>query len=142
MKKLIVVMAFLALFAANFGFGFASETDFGSHGPAPNSGDGIPDGCDYCPKDPGIAGDSNGCHPCFGMDPYAASTKRCYDIYGDEFGVPSRLLDVIYPVTGTETVCDGNVVKVYTIRENGKTLADSKDCGTGYECQESGDAVS
>ena len=42
MKKLIVVMSILALFAANFSL--ASEAEFGPNGPAPNSGDGIPDG--------------------------------------------------------------------------------------------------
>ena len=42
MKKVLVVMVILTFFAT--GFSLAAETDFGSNGPAPNSGDGIPDG--------------------------------------------------------------------------------------------------
>jgi hypothetical protein len=45
MKKLIAIMAFLALFAS--GFCMAAGTNFGSNGPAPNSGDGVPDGSGF-----------------------------------------------------------------------------------------------
>ena len=42
MRRLFVLMALVIFLAA--GMGMAMADDFGKNGPAPNSGDGIPDG--------------------------------------------------------------------------------------------------
>ena len=55
MKKVLVIMVFLTFFAASFSL--AGETDFGPRGPAPNSGDGVPDGSGFDPEPNGPNGD-------------------------------------------------------------------------------------
>ena len=45
MRKLIVLISFMALIIS--GISFAAENNLGSHGPAPNSGDCIPDGSGF-----------------------------------------------------------------------------------------------
>jgi hypothetical protein len=58
MKKLIVIMVFLAFFTTSFGLAVAN--DFGLGGPAPNSGDGVSDGSgfDAPPNGPNADGTS------------------------------------------------------------------------------------
>ena len=60
MKKLVVVICLVMFFAINVGPAIGG--DYGRDGPAPNSGDGIPDGSGFDnPSDP--PGDSNGPAP-------------------------------------------------------------------------------
>jgi len=48
MNKLLVTMTMIAFFAATFGLAMAVSSD--ATGPAPNSGDGIPDGSGMDPE--------------------------------------------------------------------------------------------
>lgn len=60
MKKWMAIMLLVAVSAGSFGLAFANDV---GPGPAPNSGDGIPDGSGFDPSGqngPGSSGSGNG----------------------------------------------------------------------------------
>ena len=96
-------------------------------------GDGIPDGCDYCPQDKGVPQAANGCHPCFGLDPYATTTQQCYRTYGAQFGIPASMLPIVNPITATTTSCDGNNIITTQTRYFGDNKILSTTACTGEQ---------
>jgi hypothetical protein len=103
-----------------------------------SDGDGIPDNCDYCRLDKGVPQDNNGCHPCFGMNPYSDDGKYCYELWKDRFPPPERVYDVVNPIVDRQKSCEGNTLRTFAVRDWGDIEpSDSQDCGS-KECVEDG----
>lgn len=98
-------------------------------------GDGIGKECDYCPQVKGVPQDSNGCHPCFGLNLNDAATKQCYKQNFAEYGygdMPAQYQNIVNPSIATGSRCDSNTAVTYILREFGNTEDIlTEPCGTG-----------
>lgn len=95
-------------------------------------GDGVNDGCDYCPKQKGSkTADALGCHPCFGK----SVESDCWDNYEDKYGIPAEVEKRRNPIVGSETRCNGDTLQNCNVREDGTHVncEDSRQCDNGCE---------